>query len=458
MNLYLWKFKRSKNSNNALKTLILTKNNYLCPQKEQGTNFNTMKKNLLLLAFLSLGIAANAQEEEKTGVDFNRFSIEANGGFSKANNPLADGYYTDIAPLHLDLGVRYMFNPKFGLRLQAGYDTMEGNDESLPFSTDFMNVNLQGVVNVGRILDFETWTRSLNLQFHTGMGYAQIKGDNFDKTENTLTFIVGLTGQVKLSERIALNADFSMFNNTGQDKHTWDGTSPNPEIRGFDGTLYNASIGISVYLGKHDRHADWTSNSDLVDEKLKALEDRLGNVETMLVDSDQDGVPDYLDAENNTTPGAIVDAKGRAIDRNNNGIADDLETYIDQKVNNNSGAASTNADVQKLINNGYIAVFFDFNKTVPTEASNDNIAFILNYLKLNPNSKMTLNGYADEIGSTEANKAISQKRAETVKNILVKAGIDGSRLNIVPQGADTSVDKNSAAARKLVRKVNFSIN
>lgn len=417
-----------------------------------------MKKHLLLLAMLSLGYAATAQEEEKSAKDYNKFSIEANAGLTKANNPFADGYTTDIAPLHVDFGVRYMFNPKFGLRLQVGYDKMKGNDESLPFETEYMNANLQGVVNLGRIMDFESWTKNFNIQLHTGLGYAQLDGDLFEEKDETLSFIVGLTGQLKLSERIALNADFSMFNNTGQNKYTWDGSSPNPEIRGFDGTLYNASIGIAVYLGKNAKHADWTTNADLADDKLKALEDRIGNIETMLVDTDKDGVPDYLDEENNTTPGAVVDSKGRAIDKNNNGIADDLETYIDQKINNGSGASTDNEVVKKLINEGYIAVFFDFNKTTPTESSSRNMNFILNYLKLNPSSSMTISGYADEIGSNEVNNKISEKRAANVKDILVKAGINESRLNIVPKGEDTSVDKNSAAARKLVRKVIFAIN
>ena len=415
-----------------------------------------MKKNLLLAAMLTLGVATYAQEET-TSVDYNRFSIEANGGFSKANNPFATGYYTDIAPLHVDLGVRYMFNTKFGLRLQAGYDDMKGNSESVDFKTNYKNINLQGVVNVGRLLEFETWTKTLNVQFHTGLGYGIADGDKFNDSDDSVSFIVGLTGQVRLSDRFALNADFSMYNLTGLDGHTWDGSTGNPEVRGFDATLYNASIGIAYYLGKNDKHADWSYESARENEKLQALENRIGDLEAMLVDSDKDGVPDYLDTENNTTAGTVVDTKGRAIDKNNNGIPDDLETYIDQRINNGSGEAVDAAVVEKLINEGYIAVFFDFNKTTPTDASTENIAFVMNYLKLNPNRTMIVTGYADEVGSEKVNKAISEKRAKEVKNILVKAGIKASRLNIVGQGQDKSVEKDSAGARKLVRKVIFTI-
>ena len=405
---------------------------------------------------LTLGIAAYSQEEASK-VDYNRFSIEANGGLTKVNNPLADGYFTDIEPLHLDLGVRYMFNPKFGLRLQVGYDKMKGNSLSLPFETEYINANLQGVVNLGRLMDFETWTKRLNIQLHTGMGYGQLDGDHFDEKEGTINFILGLTGQIKLADRVALNLDFTMINNIGQDIHTWDGTRPNPEIRGFDGTLYNASVGLAVYLGKHDKHADWTFESGIENEKIKALEGRIGDVEAMLLDTDKDGVPDYLDTENNTIAGAVVDTKGRSIDKNKNGIPDDLENYIDQRVNNNSGDAIDQAVVEKLINEGYIAVFFDFNKTNPTEASAENIAFVRNYLKLNPSKSITVSGYADEIGSAAYNTDLSKRRANEVKDILVKAGINASRLNIVGQGQDNSVTKSSADARKLVRKVIFTM-
>ena len=52
---------------------------------------------------------------------------------------------------------------------------------------------------------------------------------------------------------------------------------------------------------------------------------------------------------------------------------------------------------------------------------------------------------------------MSQSRAESVKSILVKAGIDASRLNVVSVGEDTSVDKDSEGARKLVRRVTFKV-
>ena len=112
---------------------------------------------------------------------------------------------------------------------------------------------------------------------------------------------------------------------------------------------------------------------------------------------------------------------------------------------------------QKLFNEGYISIYFDTAKSEPTSTSSENIGYILNYLKNNPNKKVDIIGYSDETGSADFNNKLSIERAEKVKEILVKAGIDPSRLNPIGKGIDNSVDKNNKYAKGLARKVNFSI-
>lgn len=51
-------------------------------------------------------------------------------------------------------------------------------------------------------------------------------------------------------------------------------------------------------------------------------------------DTDKDGVPDYLDFENNSVAGAMVDTKGKMIDINNNGVPDDIEKYFLKNLEN----------------------------------------------------------------------------------------------------------------------------
>jgi OOP family OmpA-OmpF porin len=78
-------------------------------------------------------------------------------------------------------------------------------------------------------------------------------------------------------------------------------------------------------------------------------------------------------------------------------------------------------------------------------------------LKNNPGKTVDITGYADEIGSSEYNNKLASDRAQAVKTILAKAGISESRLNILSNGEDNSVDKKSDWARRLVRKTIFKI-
>jgi OOP family OmpA-OmpF porin len=419
-----------------------------------------MKKIVLPLLLVCLSVAnLSAQEAQETATEtksseFNKWSVDVNGGFSKASNPMSPGYHVNAFNLfHADLGFRYMFNTKFGLRLHGGYDVLNDGDNSLPFESKLMSFGLQGYANLGRIMEFETWTKRFNVLGHMGVGVSQLKNDDYVKNGDWLgNFIIGMTGQVRLSDKIALNLDFTMINNFSQ-QHTWNGGvySPGSAKQGFDSTLYNATIGFTFYLGKNQQHADW-----YVDDKSDEMEDvenRLAEMETMLNDTDKDGVPDYLDAEPNSIAGVKVDSKGRSIDQNNNGIPDELESYVEAK--NNEIKQSMSADLKELVNGGYVNVYFDFNKDQPNAQSVAGINFLAKYLKENPSATADVIGYADEIGDSEYNKALSQRRAENVKNILVAAGVDGGRLNIIGNGEDTSVNKDSKYARQVVRRVTF---
>src|SRR5690554_1473216 len=391
-----------------------------------------MKKVLLSLAVFSSSLAlVNAQETEPNKVDYNRWSIELNGGITKPTNQFTSGVYTErVAPLHLDLGVRYMFNPKFGLKLDGGYDQFESGDNSTAdFESKFYRFSLQGVVNIGRVLNFEDWTNTIGLLGHAGMGYSFLDGDHSADNDQMLNFIAGLTGQVKLSDRFVLTGDFSAINTMNQDK-TWDGLSNTAASRGFEKNLiFNASIGVTVYLGKNDVHADWYTHTPLMNE-LDNLESRVAEIEGMLVDSDQDGIPDYLDLEPNSTPGVAVDTRGRTIDHNGNGIPDELEGYLEERYGVDAMKSAlagemkdNNELVRELINRGYVTTYFDFDKDQPTNVSSHGIDFMRTYLLNNPSASIDILGHADEIGSTQYNYGLANRRAQNVKNILVKAGI-----------------------------------
>ena len=419
-----------------------------------------MKKIILTLVFASAMTTLSAQTENvesaSTGTEFNKWSVELAGGVNKPQRPMSSGYFTSTpSPYVVDLGVRYMFNNKFGLKADFGYNSFEGKNNSADFDTKYYRVDLQGVANLGRIMNFETWTNTLGLLGHAGFGLAQLEDQNSAVKDRMGNFMAGVTGQIKLSNRIALTGDFTTILNASQD-HAFDAAS-SPRARGFSGILFNGTVGLTVYLGKNEKHADWVIDHE---GRFDAIDARFMAIENKMLDSDKDGVADYLDEEANTPAGAMVDTKGKSVDKNNNNVADETEAYILKNYAGNTGDGSiiyNNDLIKSLINGGYVAVYFDYNKSTPTNVSTEGTDFILTYLRNNPSASVDIIGHADELGRSEYNDKLSAARANNVKNTLVKANIDASRLNVVGAGEDNSVDKNSDAARKLVRRVTFIV-
>lgn len=418
-----------------------------------------MKNILLTLTFaLALNtLSAQTETIEKKPIDFNQWSIELAGGFNKPQRPMTPGYSTSIvSPYTVDLGARYMFNNKFGLKADFGFNSLTSKDKSINFDSKYYRVDLQGVANLGRMMSFETWTKTIGLLGHAGFGLSFLERKDPTYVKDRMgNFIVGVTGQIKLTDRIVLTGDFTTITNAKQNV-AFDGASSN-NIAGFNGSLFTGTAGLTFYLGKNTKHADWVMDND---DRFAAIDARFTAVENRMLDSDNDGVANYLDVEADTPAGAMVDTKGRSIDKNNNGVADVTEAYVLKNYASKTDTTQVldyNDQIKSTINNGYICTYFDFDVAKPNNTSTEGIDFILTYLRNNPTASVDIIGHADEVGRSSYNDKLSNARATNVKNILLKANIDASRLNVIAAGEDTSVDKDSDGARKLVRKVTFKI-
>ena len=420
-----------------------------------------MKKISLLLSVLGLGVFTQAQEVETQSYnnDYNKWSIEANGGATKARKHMTPGYFAETPSFyHADLGVRYMINPKFGLKLDGGYDRIKEGEDSNHFRANYYRVSLQGVANLGRIMNFEDWTNRIGLLGHAGGGISWMNNDAtkgvdgkiFEGNDNMGHFIVGLTPQLRLSDRVALTGDLSYIRNIRQNV-SFDGNSK-LSGSGFGGEIWNATLGLTFYLGGNQKHADWTYESTRAD-----LESRISNIETMLKDSDNDGVADYLDQEPNSAPGAVVDTKGVTIDHNGNGIPDNIEEYIKNNAGGNTTIVNDADFLEQMINSGIINVYFDYNSDKPYSQSVGGLKFVSEYLKSKPNAQIEVLGYADPVGGDAFNKDLSRRRAENVKSILVSQGANASNISVVAQGEDKDFQKSPVSSHQLARRVIFRV-
>ena len=79
--------------------------------------------------------------------------------------------------------------------------------------------------------------------------------------------------------------------------------------------------------------------------------------------------------------------------------------------------------------NNIVSVFFNKASSAIKADQKPNVEMVANYLKSNPEATVEIRGYASPEGSVEINQELSEARAQSVKNMLVKTyGIDSDRI------------------------------
>lgn len=433
-----------------------------------------MKK--LLLPLLTLFIANNSVTAQTS--EFNKWSVELNGGANKALHNWGEGYSAPYNFLHADAGVRFMINSKFGLKASFGYDNLKNGDSSKSFKTDIYRYNLEGVINVGRVLSFEEWTNTIGILLHAGAGYTTFNFGNFpDRNDDAVNIMVGLTPQIRLSNRIALTLDVTAINNFKQ-KYTWDGSvRPNDDLKAsgtveVDGEkgsvnisvpdpskkflkhlnpILNTSVGVTFYLGNKPTHADWyvnkKDNTEIVEmqNELEEIQNKYNALEEKLRDSDNDGTPDYLD-NCISVPGPIENRGCPWPDRDNDGTPDHLDECPDVAgpKSNHGCPVMEKKDVDQM--NSYAkTILFNTNQSTFQSQSFLVLDNIVKKMKEFPNSKFDINGYTDTTGNNKINLPLSDARANAVKDYLIKNGIKADRLTAKGFGSADPIDSNKTA-------------
>ena len=93
-------------------------------------------------------------------------------------------------------------------------------------------------------------------------------------------------------------------------------------------------------------------------------------------------------------------------------------------------------------------IFYDFDKYSLRPESKTALDELVKLLNENPNVTIELSAHCDYKGSSEYNKTLSQRRAETVVNYLIEHGIAKDRLSPVGYGKE----KPKTIRKKLTEK------
>ena len=100
------------------------------------------------------------------------------------------------------------------------------------------------------------------------------------------------------------------------------------------------------------------------------------------------------------------------------------------------------------------AIYFANNSSRLTQKEADKLDAVAEMMKAQPDVTLSIIGHASNIGSNAYNDRLSKRRANAVKALLVRRGIDASRLKpVVGRGIDRD-----AADSKQARRVELIIN
>lgn len=103
-------------------------------------------------------------------------------------------------------------------------------------------------------------------------------------------------------------------------------------------------------------------------------------------------------------------------------------------------------------------VYFDTNKSELKPESNEAMDRLLALLALNDELKIEIHGHTDDVGEEESNMTLSQARANAVKDVLIKRGINPERISAIGFGESKPVADNSTSqGRAKNRRTEFVI-
>jgi len=150
-------------------------------------------------------------------------------------------------------------------------------------------------------------------------------------------------------------------------------------------------------------------------------------VASACVDNDNDGVCDAIDKCLNTPPNTTVDATGCAV------TVEAVRVQLDVK--------------------------FDFNKSVVKPNSYADIKSLADFMKQYPKTTTKVEGFTDSVGTKAYNQKLSERRADAVRDVLVKQyGVPANRVSAVGYGDSHPVASNATEeGRALNRRVEAGV-
>lgn len=371
-----------------------------------------MKKSILILALAGFCSAGFAQEVVSEDVDvmevpvnkykvvtnkfFDNWFISAGGGVqvlfgSNVNNRSVGDR---LAPA-INLSVGKWFTPGLGLRLQAsGLTAKFFTTGTAPYSKtykdksgfyrneiDYMNLHGDILFNVSNMLMGYNPDRVYNFVPFAGFGWAHVMDSPHS---NSMTMNFGILNKFRISDMIDINLEF-------------DGMATEKKFSGVSTKGLNLMIGATAGITVKLPQRGWSPAPDI---------------------------------------DAIMAMSASQLDAVNAALAQQIaqNQQLKNQLANMPAPTNTTTTIVELADIPQ-SIFFEIGSSVMPPRQVVNLQQVADFMNANPNTNVTITGYADSSTGTPAwNKQLSENRANTVADQLAKLGIDKGRMTISGMG------------------------
>lgn len=368
-----------------------------------------MKKITTLFAAAVMAASASAQTvtESKT---FDNMYFGINTGVSTATK--GHHWLQDFRP---NLGVRLgrNFTPVFGLAAESNIYFKEvgrkqGGLHKTGTAVNGINTSLLGTVNLTNwVGGYKGESRCFEVSAVYGLGWGHVFSNAADYNDNMNMF----------TSKAGLDFAFNLGKAKAWQLYVEPSMNWALNGNGYEGVKYDinrAMFQVNVGLVYKFKNSNGTHNFTLATGRDQAEVDALNAQINSL--REQNATLTSKDEQNQKN----LSAKDAEINN--------LKKALDE-CNKRPAKTATATNLQPT-------VIFRQGKSVVDPAQVASIELIANYMKNHKDANVEIKGYASPEGSKELNQRLSEKRAEAVKDILVKKyKISANRLKTTGMGA-----------------------
>ena len=368
-----------------------------------------MKKITTLFAAAMIAASASAQTvtESKT---FDNMYFGINTGVSTATK--GHHWLQDFRP---NLGVRLgrHFTPVFGLAAESNIYFKEvgrkqGGLHKTGTAVNGINTSLLGTVNLTNwVGGYKGEPRCFEVSAVYGLGWGHVFSNAADYNDNMNMF----------TSKAGLDFAFNLGKAKAWQLYVEPSMNWALNGNGYEGVKYDinrAMFQVNVGLVYKFKNSNGTHNFTIASGRDQAEVDALNAQINSL--REQNATLTSKDEQNQKN----LSAKDAEINN--------LKKALDE-CNKRPAKTATATNLQPT-------VIFRQGKSVVDPAQVASIELIANYMKNHKDANVEIKGYASPEGSKELNQRLSEKRAEAVKDILVKKyKISANRLKTTGMGA-----------------------